>query len=212
MKFLICFLVSLGMTAPSFSETAASSPLSLSIPLEQASLMVIKLPKTRLLFSSGEGDSVIIRGEVTSDVPTEQLDQATLRARMEEEVLIVEPSFPEGKEGRFVKRHCRFDLQITVPQTRDCRLQLGTGSVRVSGPFTANLVVKMRSGNIVYEQGEIPAHDFEGKAVFGKIVSNLDNVLPRPYFPLGKRIFILHPEGKGNVYIRTTFGKITVNP
>ena len=88
--------------------------------------------------------------------------------------------------------------------------EISKGSITLTGPFEKKFILKMRHGQIHYRIGPSPPHDLEAKAVFGTVRSEMEDILPRPYFPLGKRIFVLTPEGKGEVYLRTTFGTITL--
>ena len=207
--FLALLLVLL-VVPPLAAQAVQTHGLSTSKTLDGITLIVIRAPKTHMLVTTRPGDTVDIQGAVSAETPTGLIEQCGLKEEVEGEVLTISPAYPEGENRSFLKKNCWYDIEVTLPPDRDARLQLGMGSLTVTGPFTGNFVVKMRKGEITLRQGEPGVHDLEAKAIFGKVVSKIEDVLPRPFFPLGKRVFILNPEGKGRVYVRTTFGTITV--
>ena len=184
--------------------------ISYQFPARDSSLIVLDCPRAHVRISTCECDEIRIDGKVTYDIDYVNDEDLFLSESIHEQVLRIEPKYPGGSPGRILKKHAWLNLALTVPRDRSMRVEIGKGSVEIVGPVTRELVVKVKRGKVMYRQGPVPVHDLEARVVFGRVISKIPDLLPRPFFPFGKRVFLLSPEGKGKIQIRVTVGRITV--
>lgn len=184
--------------------------ISYQFPARDSSLIVLDCPQAHVRISTCDCDEIRIDGKVTYDQDYINDEDLFLSESIHEQVLKIEPKYPGGSTGRTLKKHAWLNLTLTVPRDRSMRIEIGKGSVEITGPVARELVVKVKKGKVLYEQGQVPVHDLEARVVFGRVISKIPDLLPRPFFPFGKRVFVLSPEGKGKIQIRVTYGRITV--
>ena len=109
-----------------------------------------------------------------------------------------------------MRRFCSWDLEISSKRDIDMRVEMGSGSFTFSGPFTGKFFLKMKRGTIRYHGGDFPAHDFEARVAFGSIESEVEGIIPRPFFPFGRRVMILNPMGRGDIILKIRSGSIRI--